>query len=175
MLVLTGPAKTQTKYGWLCALLEWTNTPRHDLITCNLWPKLETTTSQELNTMPLHAKQWDTGGNSCRSHATTASADSSTKLTAPRSISTAATSDQSNISYDPYLSTHVFTKVNIDAPNPTDKIWIGTSHVFLPTFWYSKCDSWSSHHDKLNDECIRWQTMKNARMVKQDEYQKKFK
>jgi hypothetical protein len=54
MLVVTGPAKTQTKYGWLCTLLEWTNTTRHDLITRNLWPKPEITTSQELNTMPMH-------------------------------------------------------------------------------------------------------------------------
>jgi hypothetical protein len=61
-------------------------------------------------------------------------AESSTKLTTPRSISTAATMDRSTISYDPYLSTHVFTKVNIDAPKPTDNIWIGVSHVFLPTF-----------------------------------------
>jgi hypothetical protein len=38
--------------------------------------------------------------------------------------------DQSTISYDPYLSTHVLTKVNIDAPKPTDKIWIGVSHIF---------------------------------------------
>jgi hypothetical protein len=90
----------------------------------------------------------------------------------PRSISTAATADRSNISYDPYLSTHVFTKVNIDAPKPTENIWIDTSHVFLPTFWCAKCDSWSNHHDKLHDEHIRWQTMKNAQMAKQDEYQK---
>jgi hypothetical protein len=52
------------------------------------------------------------------------------KLTTPRSISTAATTYRPTISYDPYLSTHVFTKVNIDAPTPTDNIWIGVSHVF---------------------------------------------
>jgi hypothetical protein len=39
--------------------------------------------------------------------------DSSTKLTTPRSISTTAKADRSSISYDPYLYTHVFTKVNI--------------------------------------------------------------
>jgi hypothetical protein len=138
MLVATGPAKTQTKYGWLCVLLEWTTTTRHDLITRNIWPKLETTTSQELNTMPMHDKQWSIDGNSCKSQATTAKsktwADSSTKITTPRSISTAATADRSNISYDPCLSTHVFTKVNIDTPKPTENIWIGTSHVFYPPF-----------------------------------------
>jgi hypothetical protein len=64
MLVVTGLAKTQTKYGWLCTLLEWTNTTCHDLITRNLWPKPETTTSQELNTIPMHDKQWGTDGNS---------------------------------------------------------------------------------------------------------------
>jgi hypothetical protein len=49
-------------------------------------------------------------------------ADLSTKLTTPRSISTAATADRPNISYDPYPSTNVFTKVNIDTPKPTDNI-----------------------------------------------------
>jgi hypothetical protein len=97
MLVVTGPAKTHTKYGWICALLEWTNTTHHDTITRNLWPKPETTTSQELKTMPMHDKQWVTYGNSWKSQATTAKsktwADSSTKLTTSRSISTATTAD----------------------------------------------------------------------------------
>jgi hypothetical protein len=178
MLVATGPSTTQTKYGWLCILLEWTNNTRHDLITRNLWPKPEITTSQELNTMPMHDKQWGTEVNSWKSQGTTKKSktwvDSSTKLTMPRSISTAATADRSNISYDPYLSAHVFIKVSIDAPEPTDNICIGTSHVFLSTFWCAKCDSCSSHHDKLHDERIRWQTMKNAQMVKQDEYRKQM-
>jgi hypothetical protein len=104
MFVVTSPAKTQTQYGWLRALLEWTNTTRHD-VTRILWPKLETTASQELNTMPMQDKQWGTDGNSWISHATTVKSktweDSSTKLTTPRSISTAATADISNISYDP--------------------------------------------------------------------------
>jgi hypothetical protein len=176
MLVVTGPAKTQTKYGWLCTLLKWTNITRHDLITHNLWPKPETITSQELNTMPMHYKQWGADCNPWKSNTTTAKTkpwpDSSTKQTTPRSISTAATADRSNISYDTYLYTHVFTKVNIDTPKPTDNIWIGTSHVFLPTFWCSKCDSWSSHHDKLHYECIRWQRMKNTQLAKQDDYRK---
>jgi hypothetical protein len=138
MLVVTGPSTTQTKYGWLCAPLEWTNSTRHDLITRNLWPKPEITTSQELNTVHMNDKQWGTDINSWKSQGTIAKsktwADSSTKLTTLRSISTAATAYRSNISYDPYLSTHVFTKVNIDAPKPTDNIWIGTYHLFLPTF-----------------------------------------
>jgi hypothetical protein len=46
MIVVAGPAKTQTTYGWLCTLLEWTNATRHDLITRNIWPKPETITSQ---------------------------------------------------------------------------------------------------------------------------------
>jgi hypothetical protein len=67
---------------------------------------------------------------------------------------------------------HVLTKVNIDAPKPTENISIGTSYVFLPTFWCAKCDSWSSHHDKIHDEHLRWQKMKNAQMAKQEEYRK---
>jgi hypothetical protein len=126
VLVVMGPAKPQTKYGWLCTLLEWTNTTRHDLVTCNLWPKLETTTSQELNTMPMYDKQWGTYRYLWNTTKNTAKAnpwpDSSIKQTTPRSIYTAATADESNISYDPYLSMHVFTKVNIDSPKPTYNI-----------------------------------------------------
>jgi hypothetical protein len=84
----------------------------------------------------MHDKPWGTELNSWRSQGTSAKsktwAESSAKLTTPRSISTAATMDRSTVSYDPYLSTHVFTKVNIDAPKPTDNIWIGVSHVFYP-------------------------------------------
>jgi hypothetical protein len=176
MIVVQGPSTTDTKYGWLCILLEWTNSTHHDLITRNFWPKPEITTNQELNRMPMHDKQWGTDVISWKFNGTTAKsktwADSSTKLTAPRSISTAATTDRPTISYDPCLSTHVFTKVNIDAPKPTYNIWIGISQVFLSTFWCSKCDSWSSHHDKIHDERIRWQNMKNAQMAKQEEYRK---
>jgi hypothetical protein len=39
MIIIRGPSTTYTKYGWLCILLEWTNSTRHDLITRNLWPK----------------------------------------------------------------------------------------------------------------------------------------
>jgi hypothetical protein len=63
-------------------------------------------------------------------------------------------------------------KVNINAPKPTDDIWIGVSHIFVPTFWCSKCNRWSSHHDKIHDERIRWQNMKDAQMAKQVEYRK---
>jgi hypothetical protein len=142
MLVVTGPSKEQTKYGWLCTLLKWTNITRHNLITRNIWPTPETTTNQDLNTMPMHDKQWGTDSNSWNTTKNTAKVkpwpDSSTKQTTPRSISTAAIADPSNVSYDQYLSTHVFTKVNIDALKPTYNIWIVTSNVFLPTFWCSK-------------------------------------
>jgi hypothetical protein len=39
MIIVRGPSTADTKYGWLCILLEWTNSTRHDLITRNLWPK----------------------------------------------------------------------------------------------------------------------------------------
>jgi hypothetical protein len=54
----------------------------------------------------------------------------------------------------------------------TYNVWIGTSHVCLPTFWCSKCNKWTSHHDKLNDKRTRWQAMKDAQTAKQDEYRK---
>jgi hypothetical protein len=158
VIIVKGPSASDTKYGWLYILLDWTNSTRQDLITRNLWPRPEIATSQELKTMPMHDKPWGTKLNSCRSQGTAEKsktwAESSAKLTTPRSISTAATMDRSAVSYDPYLSTHVFKKVNIDAPKPTDNIWIGVSHVFLPTFWCTECNSWSSHHDKIHDERI---------------------
>jgi hypothetical protein len=62
----------------------------------------------------MHAKPWGTELNSWRSQGTAAKsktwAESSEKLTTPRSISTPATMDRYAVSYDPYLSTHVFTK-----------------------------------------------------------------
>jgi hypothetical protein len=123
MIIVEGPSASNTKYGWLCILLDWTNNTRHDLITRNLWPKTEITTNQELNTMHMHDKPWGTELNSWISQgkATTSKSwtEASAKLTTPRSISTATTIDRSTISHDPYLSTHAFTKVNIDAPRPT--------------------------------------------------------
>jgi hypothetical protein len=176
MQVVTGPEKAQTKYGWLCTLLEWTNITLHNLSTHNLWPKPETTNNQELNTIPMHENKWGTERNSWNTTKDTVTTktwqDSSTKQTTPRSISTATTAGQSNISYNPYRSRHVFTKVNLDASKPTDNVWIGTSHVFLPTFWCSKCDIWSSHHDKLHDERLQWQATKNAQLLKQEDYRK---
>jgi hypothetical protein len=118
----------------------------------------------------MHEKTWGTEINSRRSQGTSATsktwAESSEKLTNPRSISTATNMDRSTVSYDPYPSTHVFTKVNIDAPKPTYNIWIRVSHVLLPTFWCVRCNSWSSHHDKIHDERILWQNMKDAQLPK---------
>jgi hypothetical protein len=79
--------------------------------TRNLLAKPEITTNQELNTMHMHDKQWGTDINSWKFHGTTTKsktwADSLTKLTTLRSISTAATMDRSTIGYDPYLYTRV--------------------------------------------------------------------
>jgi hypothetical protein len=176
MIVVNGPSAKQTKYAWILVLIKWTTTCRHDLLSCNLWPKPEIKTGQELNTMPMHDKQWGTKTNTWRSHGpsdkTKSWTGSSPRLTTPRSISTSATAERPTISYDPRQSKHIFTKINIDEPKPTDNIWIGTSHVFLPTFWCQKCNSWSSHHDQLHDERIRWQTNKNAQMAKMDEQRK---
>jgi hypothetical protein len=102
MIIVREPSASDTKYGWLCILLDWTNSMRHDLITRNLWPKPEIAINQELNTMPMHDKPWGTEINSWRSHGTAAKsktwAEPSAKLTTLRSISTAETMDRSTIS-----------------------------------------------------------------------------
>jgi hypothetical protein len=149
MIVVKGPSANQTKYEWIIKHLTWTTATRHKLLSRNLWSKPEIKTGQELNTMPMHANQWGNTTSTWRFQGASDKAKSwgasSPRLTTPRSISTTATSDQTTISYDPRQSKHIFTKININEPKPTDNIWIGTSHVFLPTFWCPKCNSWSSH------------------------------
>jgi hypothetical protein len=147
MIVVKGPSANQTKYAWIIKILTWTTTTRHDLLSRNLWPKPEIKTGQEINTMPMHASQWGNTTNTWRPQGTSDKTKlwgaPSTRVTTPRSISTTATADQTTISYDPHQSKHIFTKINIHEPKPkpTDNIWIGTSHVFLPTFWCKKCNS----------------------------------
>jgi hypothetical protein len=63
MQVVTGTTKAQTKYSWICTLLEWTHITRHDIITRKLWPKPETNNNQELNTIPIHENRWGTESN----------------------------------------------------------------------------------------------------------------
>jgi hypothetical protein len=72
MIIVQGPSVSDTKYIWLCILLDWTNSTRHDLITRNLQPKPEIETNQELNTIPMHDKPWGTELNSWKAHGTTA-------------------------------------------------------------------------------------------------------
>jgi hypothetical protein len=88
MQVVTGPTKAQTKYGWLCTLLKWTDITRHDLITHNIWPKPETNSNQELNTMPMNEHKWATESSSRNTTKYTARVkpwpDSSIKKTTPR-------------------------------------------------------------------------------------------
>jgi hypothetical protein len=88
MIIVEGPSASNTKYRWLCILLDWTNNTRHDLITHNLWPKPEITTNQEVNTMPMHDNPWGTELNSWRSQGKATKskswAEASAKLTTPR-------------------------------------------------------------------------------------------
>jgi hypothetical protein len=122
MIVVNGPSANQTKYEWIIMLIKWTTTSRHDLLSHNLLPKPEIKTGQELNTMPMHDNKWGTETNTWKSHGpsdkTKSWTGSSQRLTPPRSISTAATAERPTISYDPYQSKHVFTKINIDEPKP---------------------------------------------------------
>jgi hypothetical protein len=41
VIILKGPSSSDTKYGLLYIILDWTNNTRHDLITGNLWPTPE--------------------------------------------------------------------------------------------------------------------------------------
>jgi hypothetical protein len=38
MIIIEGPSALNTKYGWLCIILDWTNNTRHVLITWT-WTK----------------------------------------------------------------------------------------------------------------------------------------
>jgi hypothetical protein len=72
------------------------NTTRHDLISHKLWPRPETRNKQEINTIPMHKKQW--GGSKVMTNIKTWASESA--KTTPRSMSTATTAERSIISYD---------------------------------------------------------------------------
>jgi hypothetical protein len=95
--------------------------------------------------MPMHANRWGNTTSTWRSQGASDKARSLgaslPRLTTPRSISTTATAYQTTIRYDLRQSKHIFTKINISEPKPTDNIWIGTSHVFLPTFFAKNATS----------------------------------
>jgi hypothetical protein len=81
-------------------------------------------------------RQW--GGNRVMT-GTKGWASVSTKNTL-RSVLTTTTADRSIISYEITYTKHRFTKSNHDADKPTENVWIGISHVFLPTLWCPKFD-----------------------------------
>jgi hypothetical protein len=142
----------------------WTNDTHHDLVSRNLWPRPEVANNHKLNTMPMH--QNSLGGGLLPS--STGWTSSSARRT-PMSVSTTSTSgDQSIISYDITQTKQTFTKSNHDAPTLGDSVWIGISHVFLPTFWCPKCNKCVSHLESLHDAHIHWQADESAKMGKQD-------
>jgi hypothetical protein len=65
-----------------------------------------------------------------------------------------ASSDTAS-SYDITKTNHIFKTPNYkDEPKPTDNVWVGISHVHLPTFWCPLCESWSIHPESLHHDCI---------------------
>jgi hypothetical protein len=141
----------------MCTLLEWTNNTCHDLISRNIWPQPEITNYQELNTMPMHEKMGRKQGHDRNQKC----ASASTRNT-PMSVSTTTTDERSIISYDITQRKHRFKEAKRDAEKLTGFVWIGISHIFLPTFWCPRCDEWVSHSESLHDERTCWQTTKDA-------------
>jgi hypothetical protein len=120
----------------------------------------------------MHEKQWGgsenpRGVNKVMTN-TKGWASPSTKTT-PRSVSTTITAERSIIRYDITRTKQRFMKSNHAAGAPTDNVWIGISHVFLPTLWCPKCEKWVSHPKSLNDDHTRWQTAKDAQKEKIDQ------
>jgi hypothetical protein len=58
---------------------------------------------------------------------------SASAKTTPRSISTATEAERSTVSYNITRTKYRFTKPNHEALALADNVWIGISHVFLPT------------------------------------------
>jgi hypothetical protein len=90
-----------------------------------------------------------------------------------RSVSTTTTAERSIISYDITQTKQRFMKSNHDAEKPTDNVWIRISRVFLPTFWYPRCNKWVRHPESLHAEHTRWQNAKDAQQGgKQDQHKR---
>jgi hypothetical protein len=101
------------------------NITQHTIISRNLWPKPEIIKNQEVNTMPMHEKEWGGHDKQWGGHKVvtiTKQWVSASAKTTPRSISTATTADRSIVSYETKLTRHKFTKSNHDAAEPTNKV-----------------------------------------------------
>jgi hypothetical protein len=140
-------------HKWLLEMIRWMLETRQDLVSRNLWPEIEVTGDVEMTTMPMHqtvgsgwiqnknsATKWGSAGTSPRSK------------TIPNSIT--ASSD-TTVSYDITEMNHIFTTGNYkDESKPTDSVWIGISHVHLPTFWCPLYESWENHPESLHADCM---------------------
>jgi hypothetical protein len=62
-------------------------------------------------------------------------------------------SSDTTVSYDITKMNQIVTTGKYeDEPKPTDNVWIGISHVHLPTCWCPLCESWESHPESLHHD-----------------------
>jgi hypothetical protein len=107
----------------------------------------------------MHKKQWgesDKPWGGSKAMTNTKQWASTSAKTTPRSIFTATTAGRSIVSYDITQTKHRFTNPIHEALAPTDNVWIGIPHLFLPTFWCPKCEKWTSRPESLHEERARW-------------------
>jgi hypothetical protein len=56
-IIITGPTK-RTKYTWLSTLIRRMNETRQYLLSCNIWPRPETSKDHEIKAMSMHQYSW---------------------------------------------------------------------------------------------------------------------
>jgi hypothetical protein len=151
--------------------MRWTIETRQDVISRKLWPKIDISDNQEFIQNDAHAstklvddQQKETNTQSHQPGAMVAYNHSkrvSTLISAP-----IITYNRSGISYDITKKNHIFTAHHYNEPKPTDNVWIGISHTYLPTLWCPKCNKWDSHPETLLKDRMRFIDMmeeKNSR------------
>jgi hypothetical protein len=161
--MLVGPTG-HNYYKWLLEMIRRTLNTRQDLVSRNLWPKIEVAEDVEITTMAVHqvicngwnhnksfTSKWGSYGTSPRSKRI------------PNLIT--ALSD-TTVSYDITKTSHILTTTNYKKqPKPTDNIWIGISPVHLPTYWCPLCEIWEIHPESPHTD--RMVFLKRTREEKQ--------
>jgi hypothetical protein len=169
--MISGP-RNNNYYIWIVGLLKGTIETRQDLISQDIWPETEVADNEKITTMPMHQKNsWANNKHRpARTSALGAGASPQARVipnssTAPSTI----TDNRSMISYDITKTNHIFTTNHKDAPKPTEYVWIGISHTYLPTSWWPKCNKWGSHPESLNEDLMSFIKMMAERNAKKEQ------
>jgi hypothetical protein len=85
---------------WIVDMIKWTIDMRQDLISCNLWPRLDVASNQELTLMPMHKTSSWSNNKSKPTTSTLGGPSTPTKKIPSPVTASAITDNRSVIRYD---------------------------------------------------------------------------